>query len=117
MKAKNLRIGNLVDLYGSTATVQRFDLNDRPPRGLAVDKGEPIPLTEKWLRNLSKGCTFKKQSEGTLTIDRFRLIWKPAYKYWYIVDDHELTYITKVSYVHEWQNVFFALNGTELELE
>lgn len=45
MKANELRIGNLVDLYGKIATIQSADFST----GIAIKKGNPIPLTEEWL--------------------------------------------------------------------
>lgn len=112
MKAKELRIGNHVDLYGSIAQITRFDFNEIPPKGIAVDKGKPIPLTEEWLIK-SKA----KKVANTYHSDRFLLIWKPEYKYWYVLDLDSLTYLTKIEFVHEWQNFYFIMQGVELRFE
>lgn len=75
---------------------------------------KPIPLTEEWLVKL--GSKILPISNGIL-YDRFRLIWKDEYNYWYVLDRFTSSYITKVEFVHEWQNVVFVLNGKELEVK
>jgi len=50
MKAKNFRIGNKVDLYGSTATIQGQDFVNHYTAGdKNFDRFKPIELTEEWL--------------------------------------------------------------------
>lgn len=51
MKAKNFRIGNIVDLWGSVAYIQRCDFSENE-HGIAVDHAKSIPITEKWLSAL-----------------------------------------------------------------
>ena len=110
MEAKELRIGNYVDLYGTMATVRRFDFNDRAPSGLAVDESKPIPITEDWLIKLG----FK---------------WSKMYNWWrfknpYILLNKDFSLKEKpfgieikCEYVHELQNLFFALTGIELKIK
>lgn len=109
MKAKNLRIGNLVDLYGSIATVQRFDFNDRPPNGLAVDKGKPIPLTEDWLTKFGFN---KFPNQKKYDTDDFWACSLRNGNEWHFEDLECI-----IRYVHELQNLFFALTGSELKLK
>ena len=69
-------------------------------------------LTEEWL--------LKFRANKVLNVfcyDRFRLAYKKEYKYWYVQDINTLTYLTKVEFVHEWQNFVFVMNGQELELK
>jgi len=74
-----------------------------------------IPLTEEMLYRLAgDGCNIEQISEDDFVVDRFKLIWKEGYNYWYVVDDMTDAYITKVEWVHEFQNMYYALNGKEL---
>lgn len=79
---------------------------------------EPIPLTAKLVTRLvNEFVIIKNQEEGIVIVDRFKLIWKHAYNYWYVLNSTTSSYITKVEFVHEWQNVFFDLNGLELKIK
>jgi len=78
---------------------------------------EPILLTEEWLDKFSHCALTEKTKKGLIVVDRFKLIWKPEYNYWYVLDFMNDTYITKVEFVHEWQNVYFSLNGKELTIK
>jgi len=72
----------------------------------------PIPLTEEILLK----CGGKK-SVVAINIDRFRFQWKREYKYWYVIDYINRTYLTKIEFVHELQNFFHAMNGQELNIK
>ena len=77
-----------------------------------------IPLTEEWLLRLGSGLIESGYDEGDVCIyeySRFRLIWKPVYNYWYVVESTSGEYLTKIEFVHEWQNFVFAMDGEELE--
>ena len=122
MKAQEIRIGNYIDRNGlmevrviSQSGVKIYDHvnNIFPPTFFDFDENiKPIPLTEEWL--LKFGC--EKAKRG-FVIDRFRLTYNEQYEFWYVIDDSTLSYITKVEFVHEWQNVYFVLNGEELEIK
>lgn len=126
MKANEIRIGNWINISqcGINAKVdvigiKRFcienrdiDLNDADT-SFALNEASPIVLTEETL--LKNRFEIKPFSLG-LTYDRFRFIWKPEYKYWYVVDRYSDSYLTKIEYVHELQNFIFVLNGKELEV-
>jgi len=73
---------------------------------------KPIPITEDWLLKL--GAT--EEMLGHFLLDRFQLIWKESYNYWYVIDRYNACYYSKVEFVHEWQNLYFALNGSDLTL-
>lgn len=77
-----------------------------------TNKLEPIPLTEEILLKCGSISTVK----GFHHQDRFSLRWLEAYKYWYVTDMETGAYITKVEFVHEWQNTYFVLQGEELEI-
>ena len=109
MKANELRIGNYVDLFGMTATVQADDFN-MTEHGIAIEQGKPIPLTEEWLKRL--GAT--KNRDTTFYIEEINWlelngdIWDVC-----LVEGYT---ITQIQYVHQLQNLYFALTGDELKI-
>lgn len=129
MKANELRIGNFISIEGvgspmqSTVTAIEQDKIFYTLRLRLEEKTDflralmcyiqPVLLTEEWLIKLGAMII----GDNTYTLDRFKLIWKSAYKYWYVVDGHSLTYLTKLDFVHEWQNFYFAMQGKELEIK
>lgn len=72
----------------------------------------PILLSEEWLLKLGA-----KKEDILITHDRFEISYHDDYKFWYVYDEFSGCYITKVEYVHEWQNVLFVLNGHELTIK
>lgn len=108
MKSTELRLGNYVykiNTYDGTKCTHSFEVRDFHN----IDGFEPIPLTEEWLLNLG----FTRFGD------------------WYIIDDelsislfnNRSTYgneheqeINHVKYVHQLQNLYFALTGEELTL-
>lgn len=124
MKASELRIGNKVDLYGSTATIQGQDfVNHYTTDDRNFDRFKPILLTEEWLLKLgfkveycddgtpyytkdlseSKYCSLSIMSSdenGFMEITLF------PYGQWF-----------RYRYVHQLQNLYFALTGKELEVK
>ena len=108
MKASELRIGNWVQLGETTVQVDIITIYE--PDNKLVSKSEPIPLTEEWLLEFKAkqfGSAFKLQKgvKG-ITIRRhpngFFLSWPNRF--------------TKLEYVHQLQNLYFALTGEELTL-
>lgn len=113
MDATKLRIGNFIHNNVESFQIQAKDLVFL----LAFDNehyAEPIRLTDEWLVKL--GGDVNPISTG-ITYGRFRLIWKEAYKYWYVVDKETQCYISKVEFVHEWQNLVAAMDGNELTVK
>ena len=116
MESKELRIGNLVDIYRESG------LDLIPCKNSVIDvedlrcifkdyiQAEPIPLTEEWL--LKFGFT---RTSG----------WDD-YEGW-IKDDVEIecniytfNYVNcidkEIKYIHQLQNLYFALTNKELEI-
>lgn len=71
-----------------------------------------IPLTDEWLLKFD---AIKIGDE--FIFDRFRIKYRHDYKFYYVLCKETNAYITKVEFVHEWQNVVFALNNQELILK
>jgi len=118
MEPKNFRIGNLVqEPKGHTHTIERVDeLSKRVRYGLKIS----IPhLT---------GFGFVKDNNGNYWIDlqTHYLELMPSNGYWYPVyaqvpemshEDEQRVSTNRIEFVHQLQNLFFALTGTELEMK
>ena len=142
MKENELRVGNMIELYGKEVTVIGIDrtlhgdyhvtYNDgvtdyRVARYL--DQFNPIPLTDEWLVKFGFVEVFEHRNHGTIksfelkaandsTIisqlrpDEKDLIWVS------ITDcDYEGYVLTSIDKVHQLQNLYFALTGEELTLK
>ena len=92
----------------------RLDMEHHPLTWYLKDVS-PIPLTEEIL--LKCGGKIADSEKRQIELDRFLLRWLEAYKYWYVTDIETGAYITKIEFLHEWQNTFFVLNGQELAIE
>ncbi|KKP51564.1 MAG: hypothetical protein UR43_C0019G0007 [candidate division TM6 bacterium GW2011_GWF2_33_332] len=134
MKATELRLGNLIKIGGNTIdTYQTYkstkvtlailneiagENDERPDAELSVFM--PIPLTEEWLLKFHLNEDIEKSTRfpNEITIyDRFLFIWKENYKYWYVMTSNHKEFLTKIEFVHEYQNFIFALTGNELTYE
>ena len=116
MKASELRIGNLISWIssGNIEKVMKIDLkyvNEVSEKDLS-----PIPLTEEWLLKIgfendleiSHNVYFKKHFYLEYPKDEV------GYNFgWFGV----LETAIKCKYVHELQNLYFILTGTELEIK
>jgi hypothetical protein len=111
MKAQELRIGN----YLKKNVVVKIDAKIIFDIWIEAEDYEPIPLTEEWL--LKFGFVKEPRDSGEVAFcmsendcnviiqdfgDGFLFIW-------------ELSFMGKpIKYVHELQNIYFALQGEEL---
>jgi hypothetical protein len=124
MKANELRIGNLVKTKTSESAYDVRELNETLVNlsGTAVhyDHCIPIPLTED--RLLKFGFNIEWEGNGwSATLDRFNL-WKgDNWDHWeYISGGYDAVdndFDISVKYVHQLQNLYFALTGNELEIK
>jgi hypothetical protein len=112
MEASELRIGNYV--FGlnpenhskkevdTIATIYKYGWVT-----LGGKEGiEPIPLTDDWLRKFG----FKKVAENDFILGKFSLYYVLYY------DGYRVSEIIP-KYVHQLQNLYFALTGEELTLK
>ena len=83
---------------------------------LEMNEVKPIIITDEWLLNLG----FKKETNGSSLIGFFDvhtlgyMVYNTSHKaFWY--DGKQLK--KQPIYIHELQNLFFALSGEELVLE
>lgn len=139
MKASELRIGNLVEIEGSITTVEtlgdegiNFDVNYGEYGGIEYEGYygkrvwssrsviDPIPISEEWLKKFG----FKQD----------RSVWERPLKKeindspsniqtWRDSNEFQICRVgiyatsVKCDYVHQLQNLYFALTGEELDLK
>ena len=128
MEASELRIGNLFDGMGMIQIV--FEILDNTDRGRIIQKGyehlilckengnqykpieiNTIPLTEEWLLKFG----FEKLEHiqlGVLYL-KSQLRIKPSFMF----AQWRGASVGKIDYVHQLQNLYFALCGEELEIK
>jgi hypothetical protein len=125
MKAKDLRIGNIV--YYDDKHIDEIDgidisTMDNSDEYLANHK--PIPLTPEWLIKLGFSGAFHKLTgehshlPSHYNLNGFRIDVE------YNCGSEEVSHYefnlhpsTELKYVHQLQNLFFSLTGTELEIK
>lgn len=105
MTANELRIGNLVYYDDDVIEVEAYQLY------ILTDYFEPIPLTEEWLLRF-----------GFNTIsDRIFFYGNFGYEFGItnravLKNEKHFVLFPKIKYVHQLQNLYFALTGEELTL-
>lgn len=114
MKASELRIGNLLRFSGEPVAINAGFIHDcdywnkNPERQDAVsfENVEPIPLTDEWLEKFGFN---KFPNQNKYDMDKFWACKLSNGNEWHFED---LECIVK--YVHQLQNLYFALTGEEL---
>jgi hypothetical protein len=128
LKASELRIGNLVSqngFYGYVYSIEsaeprndiRFSdkdiitLFDNGMTYVPIDEIEPIPLTEEWLIKFgfNKVCSMYIRISDINEMEFFDNI--ITFKDWFCKLEK------KIQYVHQLQNLYFALTNTELTIK
>jgi len=102
MKATELRIGNLVYIGSEINKIELVDFADIYENNTII-LYQPIPLTEEWLVKLG----FERGGQSTLS-EYFVNVreWNNFY-----FSKIGLGTIAKIQYVHQLQNLYFALTG------
>jgi len=122
MKATELRIGNYVYHHCSTI-VEVIDSHKIEIESINHGFFEPIPLTEEWLLKfgfiLEKDLVLLREDEKEyqVYIKNISIIdIKGSYYFWIgIEEDNWYSFEwTKIEYVHQLQNLNFAITGEEL---
>lgn len=126
MKAKNLRIGNLLSFSGEPVAINAgfiYDCdywNRNPERQDAVlfENVEPIPLTAEWFEK----CGGRTGGEQVLFISmpkikaELHFEMKPYGNVIVLKSDFGEFVPEDIEYVHQLQNLFFAVTGEELTI-
>lgn len=135
MKANELRIGNLVWLkcHHHPVSVEQIYKDDIDElvwiatdlhEGESLEDYDPIPLTEEWLvkfgfETVSYGFMFPKIEGSEYHRKIGRWITKKSFQEDVLLEHPFLRYdgLCDVHYVHQLQNLYFALTGEELTLK
>jgi hypothetical protein len=116
MKANELRIGNYVTLNKDIKIINGNLIKEQQQSDMI--KGEvylkPIPITEEWL--LKFGFLKDLDNDIYLSINPY------AFLFWQndrveLLDNDNNFMISYCRYVHQLQNLYFALTGEELTLK
>jgi hypothetical protein len=120
MEAKDLRIGNLIYQFDTVenVTVDTFNALDD---GFSKDSFEPIPLTEEWLVKFGFECIEKDvpclrdRTMSRFFLNNFNI---EILSDGQIYQKHfESTELINCDYIHQLQNLYFALTGEELTIK
>ena len=112
MKANELRIGNYVIqdvefIRGiSSMSLHKFNLD--------LIKLIPIPLTEEWLLNFGFKQTNESEDVEWYNINGFEIAIDEEDGQVYFVYQHMV--LRHILYVHQLQNLYFALTNEELKI-
>lgn len=115
MEARELRIGNIVGCKMSLdgyVTVPNLGVEAFFTH-LRNGAYHPIPLTEEWLLKMGFIDCYKNEKEPRISLDRYNdSIWNC-----YLINgDKKEGILRKIKYVHQLQNLYYALTNTELTI-
>lgn len=133
MKASELRLGNFIqDKFGVTDVVRELNnlISDRVNVDIYDDYFSPIPLTEDWLvkfgfsgnemiaEGLINGYSLKYIDYGEFS-NKFVIV--QASEGYYLAEDGDFELFVYPSsrpfrFLHQLQNLYFALTGQELTI-
>jgi len=126
MKATELRLDNLILEAGEVSKIYLlehryksvYQINDiTVDERTMSDRFQPIPLTEDWL--IKFGFVFNGKLDGWELAG-----WMPFhiekrttnYMWWFVTTFKKDWQVGKLQYVHQLQNLYFALTDKELQL-
>lgn len=118
IQANELRVGNLIYSDGIVVTADArtiFDIWD------SSKKYDPIQITPEWLERLG----FKLVDDSGMTLEynkrKITILFgtqrTPPILGDVLLGDDQDTYVNHIKYVHQLQNLYFALTGTELPVK
>ena len=119
MKASELRIGNYLALptRGEDVVIVEeifandFVVCDASSNEWPITDYAPIPLTEEWLLKLG----FEFSHHGEISNDNF--IIEKYHDGYHYTGGEGVAFGTPIVYVHQLQNLYFALTGEELKTQ
>jgi hypothetical protein len=107
MKIEELRIGNLVKNGLGEFIIIKNNINEINTGGYFLITLEPIPLTEDLVIDLGLNAVELENGEWFYQNNKFRL--NKNYAGFYYSKNLD------IKYVHQLQNLYFALTGCELQ--
>lgn len=130
LSATELRIGNHVyNNYEKFITIRGLILNEcfSDISGYSYEEIEPIPLSEEWLLRFG----FENFSDWQIALDdpsRFLVIMHVTHsgdEFYPVLEQcgevsserKQIFHLNRIQYVHQLQNLYFALTGTELTIK
>jgi hypothetical protein len=120
MKASELRIGNLVAYEPTIDDWEEIIVKcgNIIQCEISPDSFTPIPLTEEWLLKFG----FKKQLDKSFAKNDFSIFLDKRFKTNLFLQENQedfkwFSYELKVEYIHQLQNLYFALTGEELNFK
>lgn len=129
MKASELRIGNLLNFSNGIQPDKEIVVGRRFFSSAAIEKEDgdfeitpyyrAIQLTDEWLLKLDfkKARTFDDNTRYIIGVNPVTKDWM-MYLTW--LDNYEFPFYTnghhKIKYVHQLQNLYYALTGEELNI-
>lgn len=118
MKAQELRLGNLVyDTGGKVNTINMDAFKYLLSYGdTDICQVKPIPLTEEWLVKFDGKKILYSEIKDYSFGDYSVTIIKDVFKFW-VVDSIDSPLCIEIKYVHQLQNLYFALTGEELTIK
>lgn len=120
MKANELRIGNLVqNVYKDTFGISHETLCDFANGYVNL---KPIPLTEEWLIKfgfikedfMASGCEIYQLGSWRLA-KMIQPIKRDSFSLWHENMSPPTLRLSTIKYVHQLQNIYFALTNEELK--
>jgi hypothetical protein len=132
MKANELRVGNWVKFEGNFYQINSINDNDTVelmgggywhlPGRYHIRYIKPIKLTEKWLINANMKLVGKFSNQRYLRVKKHKfdisqITFSPVERLVRLESGYkESILIPHIKYVHQLQNLYFALTGKELKL-
>lgn len=113
MIINELRIGNYVEGIGMEEPIRKildsieynYETEKYELDSLDIQNFKPIPLTEEWLKKFGFEESIAFLNKGKISIGNGGKLY---FNSWYIIDTPK--------YVHQLQNLYFALTGEELKI-
>lgn len=118
---KELRIGNLVEWYGVPLKVTGIRdgiYTESPPRHLVENLPmcdiNPIPISPEWLERFG---FYRHRDSFSLSFGIYDAEFDTKNGYFYLSCNEYEDLVEHIKYVHQLQNLYFALTGEELKVK
>lgn len=115
MKANEIRSGNIVECFGvrEIEYLVKEGVHFKDGNGASFYSLKPIPLTEEWLVKFG----FEKLEDVGFKHDNVDFVLYGSEGEYSFCTNEGWDINDRIKYVHQLQNLFFALTGEELILE